>query len=374
MTAPKISLFLPSLDGGGAERVFVELANEFVALGLRVDFALASARGPYLGEIAAGVRIIDFGASGVLLSMPKLARYLRLECPDVLLSGLDHANLVAILARFVSGSTARCVISMRSVPTAVYREDRSVSGWVELQLMKMAYRFSDKVIANSKFVTSDLSQFLRIPKTKLNVIYNPINIDAIQGLSREPIVHPWCTTGTAPIILGVGSLTILKDFPTLIHAFSIVRSRRDCRLVILGEGPDRAQLENLIGKLGLQRDAYLPGFVRNPFVWMRRAGVFVSSSLTEGCPNALMQALTCGSPAVSTDCPGGSAEILEGGKWGRLVPVGDSYAMAEAILTTLDSTIRPDVRQRVNDFALDRIAREYLEVLLPKSLPFSLEH
>lgn len=374
MQRPRISIFLPSLEGGGAERVFAELANEFDTLGFRVDFALASAHGPYLDEISATVRIIDFGASGVLRSLPKLGRYLRAERPDVLLSGLDHANLVAILARFVSGNRARCVISMRSVPTAVYREDRSAAGWIAPQLMRLAYRFADKIIANSESVAVDLSQFLPIPNRKLHVIYNPLNIVSIEKLGRATIDHPWCAAGAPPIVLGVGSLTVLKDFPTLIRAFSVVRSKRDCRLVILGEGPERAKLEMLIRQLGLQRDVYLPGFVSNPFAWMRRAGVFVSSSLTEGCPNALMQALACGTPALSTDCPGGSAEILEGGRWGRLVPVGKPEVMAAEILSALASTTHPDVRKRANDFALNKIAQEYLRILLPDYFPSALEH
>jgi glycosyltransferase involved in cell wall biosynthesis len=135
--------------------------------------------------------------------------------------------------------------------------------------------------------------------------------------------------------------------------------------VILGEGPDRATLELLIRQLQLEEYVYLPGFVRNPFSWMRHAGVLVSSSLTEGCPNALMQALACGTPVIGTDCVGGSAEILEGGKWGQLVPVGDADAIAEAVLVVMDTATRIDVRKRASDFALRRIAQQYLQVLLP---------
>jgi glycosyltransferase involved in cell wall biosynthesis len=117
--------------------------------------------------------------------------------------------------------------------------------------------------------------------------------------------------------------------------------------------------------LGLERDVILPGFVSNPFAWMRRAAMFVSSSLSEGCPNALMQALACGTPVVSTDAVGGSAEILEAGKWGRVVPVRDAAALAKAMVATLDATTHPDVRQRASDFAVRGVARQYLEILLP---------
>jgi len=369
VSSPTITLFLPSLEGGGAQRVFVELANEFVALGLRVNLALASAHGPYLEEISAGVRVIDFGAAGVLQSLPKLARHLRSERPDVMLSGLDHANIIAMLARVAAGNGTRCVISMRSVPTAVYRESRSVRGWLLLQLIKVAYPFADAIVANSEAVASDLSQLLRITRSRLHIVYNPLNTSWIEKSSREEVDHAWCAAGAPPIVLGVGSLGMLKDFQTLIRAFSIVRSTRDCRLVILGEGPQREELERLIHELGLDRDVYLAGFVGNPFAWMRRATVFASSSLTEGCPNALMQALACGTSVISTDCVGGSAEVLQYGKWGHLVAVGDYRAMADAIAKTLEATIHPDVRQRANDFAHDRIARQYLQILLPNHVP-----
>ena len=364
-SSPTIGLFLPSLAGGGAERVFVQLANAFVALGFRVDLALASAKGPYLDELCTDVRVIDFGASGVLASLPKLADYLRSERPDVILSGLDHANIIAIVARSISRSKTRCVVSVRCVPTAVYREDRSVRHWIALQLVKVTYEFADAVIANSRTVAADLLQSLRVSRRKLNVVYNPLDIDRIEEMSRAAVDHPWLTRREAPIVLGVGRLSVLKDFPTLIRAFAKVRSKHDCRLVILGDGPDRGKLESLIRELRMSSDTYLPGFVNNPFPWMRHAGVLVSSSLTEGCPNVLMQGLACGTPVVSTDCLGGSAEILQCGKWGRLVPVGDVTAMAEAILTTLDSATLPDVRRRADDFALNEIARQYLRILFP---------
>ena len=176
------------------------------------------------------------------------------------------------------------------------------------------------------------------------------------------------------MVVSVGSLTVLKDYPTLVRAFALVRRRRDCRLVILGEGPERAKIEAVVRASGVIEDVALPGFLANPFAWMRRARVFVSSSLTEGCPNALMQALACGTRVVSTDCVGGSAEILQQGKWGRLVPTGDHAAMAAAIDAALDADGEPDVRHRAQDFAHDRIAREYLRILLPAHAASSSGH
>jgi glycosyltransferase involved in cell wall biosynthesis len=367
-----VALFLPSLEGGGAERVFVDLANEFADLGLRVDLVLARAYGPYIDEVSAAVRVVNLRASRVLHSLPKLIRYLRSERPDVLLSGLEHSNLVALSARLAAGVGTRCVISARSVPTAVYRGARSVRSGAVLQLARVAYRFADAIIANSKAVLEDLAQGLKVPRAKLHLVYNPLNLPQLQRLSEQLVDHPWCARGFAPIILGVGSLTALKDFPTLIRAFATIRSRRDSRLVILGEGPERPALEALIRRLQLEQDVYLPGFVRNPFSWMRRAGVLVSSSLTEGCPNALMQALACGTPVIGTDCVGGSGEILEGGKWGQVVTVGDADALADAVLEVFNSKARIDTKQRANDFALRRVAQQYLQVLLPSRNPSAL--
>src|SRR5690606_36653032 len=150
---------------------------------------------------------------------------------------------------------------------------------------------------------------LKVREEKLKIIYNPLDVDRIEQLSREPISVPW-EPDDQPIVLGVGRLEPVKGFPTLIDAFALVQARQDARLVVLGEGPDRAQLMSQVRGLGLESRVYMPGFVRNPFPWMRAASVFVSASRSEGCPNALMQALACGAPVVSTDCPGGAAEIL----------------------------------------------------------------
>jgi glycosyltransferase involved in cell wall biosynthesis len=363
-SVPSVSLFLPTLEGGGAERVFVGLANEFSALGLRVDLLLARATGPYLSEVASAVRIVDFGGR-VLRSSPRLVRHLRRERPDVLLSGLEHSNIVAVLSRFAAGTGTRCVISVRSVPTAVHRANPSVRSWGLLQLVRASYRFADAIIANSQAVAADLAERLHLSSERMHVVYNPLDIAGLQRMSDQPVDHPWCAAGAPPLILAVGSLTPLKDFATLVRAFSLVTVAHPSRLVILGEGPERGALERLIGELGLQQDVQLPGFVRNPFAWMRRAAMCVSSSLTEGCPNALMQALACGTAVVGTDCAGGSAEILEHGKWGRLAAVGDPAAMAQAIRATLDDKAHPDGRRRAHDFAHRAIARQYLHVLLP---------
>lgn len=345
--------------------MFVDLANHFTAIGMCVDLTLASAQGPYLQEVSPAVRVVDFGESRVLRCLPRLARYLRSERPSVILSGLDHANIVTVLAHALSRSESRCVVSMRSVPSAVYGGATSAIDRLILTLIRHIYPFADAIIANSEAVASDFVRLVRARGVRPTVIYNPMNIPLIQQLGEEEPEHPWFDRKAAPVILGVGSLTAIKDFSTLLRAFSIVRASRECRLIILGEGPERSKLESLIRGSDYRDDVWLPGFVSNPFPWMRRANVFVSASVTEGCPNALMQALACGAHVIGTDCVGGSAEILEGGKWGSLVAVGDTDALAREILRKLNTPRNPHVRERAEAFSLGSVGKQYLQVLLP---------
>jgi glycosyltransferase involved in cell wall biosynthesis len=347
----------------------VDLANEFSARGLQVDLVLAAAAGPYLEHVSSTVRIVDLKASRILRALPPLVRYLRAERPAALLSALDHANVVAVLARRLAGGKTRCVISMRSVPTEVYRRAGTAGSRRLLRFLKFAYRYADAIIANSNAVALDLSRLLSVPLEDVHVVHNPLNLARIEDESHAPLSHDWLRSEAPPFILGVGSLAPLKDFETLIRAFAIVRESHACRLVILGEGPDRGKLEAVGREIGVADHVLMPGFVPNPFVWMRRSRVFVSSSVTEGFPNALMQALALGLAIVSTDSIGGSAELLENGRWGRLVPVGDSGVMAAAIGACLVAGPNPDVRRRAADFSHERIANRFLEVLLSRENP-----
>jgi glycosyltransferase involved in cell wall biosynthesis len=362
----RISFFLPSLAGGGAERVCVELANEFASRSLGIDLVLATAEGPYLREVSRDVRVVDLGAPRMLRALPPLVRYLRSERPATLLSALDHANIAAILAVVLAGSGTRCVISIRAMPTAVYGGARSAASRAVFWLMKRTYRFADAIVANSHAVAADLARVLELPAERIVVVHNPLNLARIAKESAEDPGHAWPAERSIPIVLGVGSLTPIKGFTALVEAFAIVRRRRPCRLVILGEGPERAALESLVRERGLSSDVLLPGFTANPFAWMRRARVFASSSRTEGCPNALMQALAIGVPIVSTDDSGGSAEILEQGRWGRLVPVGRPDAMADAIESSLDAAPPDGFQDRAAQFSHERIARLFLSILLPR--------
>jgi len=358
-----IAIYLPSLRGGGAERSLLTLANAFAERGLPVDLVLAKAVGPFLKEVGPGVRLIDLNARGVLASLPGLIRYLRRVRPVSMLSALNHANVIAIWARKLSGVKARLVVSERN--TLLHSSENAASwrAWLLQWIMRLAYPGADMVIAVSKGVADDLVSVLGLPKDRVEVIYNPVvGPELIKG-SEKILDHPWFSLGEPPVILAAGRLHAQKDYPTLVQAFAAVRQKRMARLMILGEGEARGMLEKMIAQLGISEDVQLRGFVDNPFPYMREASAFVLSSRWEGLPGVLIQAMACGAPVVSTDCPSGPHEILEGGKWGKLVRVGDVDAMSRAIIDTLDDANHPDVVTRARDFGVEQATERYTSAL-----------
>lgn len=358
-----IALFLPSLRGGGAERVMVNLAWGFAERGLQVDLVLAKADGPYLSEVHPEVRVVDLGARRVLHSLPDLVRYLRRKRPAAMLSTLSHANIIALWARGIASVPVRLVVREANTVGISASNAPALRGRWTPFLMRFFYRWADAVVANSSGVAEDLIRLTRLPAEKLKVIYNPVVTPELFAKAEEPLDHPWFRPGEPPVILGVGRLTKQKDFPTLIRAFALVRKERPVRLMILGEGEGRPKLEALVRELGLKDDVALPGFVDNPYKYMKRAAVFVLSSRWEGLPSVLIEALALGTPVVATDCPSGPAEILEGGKWGRLVPVGEPHFLARAILGTLQDVREPPPEAAWERFSLEEVVTAYLQVL-----------
>lgn len=364
----RIALYLPSLRGGGAERVLVILANAFAERGYFVDLVLASAEGPYLNEVADAVRVVDLKSSRVLTSLPGLVSYLRRERPAALLSAMGHANVVALLARDLAWVPTRVVISERSnFSVSLAHANR----WAQMlgRPMRLLYRRAEGIIAISGGVADDLARQTRIPRDRIDVVYNPLEIGRVQALSRQTVEMQFATTSQGPLVIAVGRLVEQKGFSSLLRAFARLRSARQAQLCILGNGPLRTTLEAEVEALGLSADVILPGFLENPFVLMRHADLFVLSSGWEGFGNVLVEAMACGTPVVSTDCPSGPAEILEDGRWGRLVPVGDEAALAEAMAATLDDTEQPDVAARAAEFSVDRAAVAYLAAMLPEEDP-----
>jgi glycosyltransferase involved in cell wall biosynthesis len=228
-----------------------------------------------------------------------------------------------------------------------------------------SYLAADGITAVSQGIAEDLVCSFGLPRERVTTIYNPVVTPELLAQAQAPLDHPWFAPDAPPVILGVGRLHPQKDFPTLLRAFARVRAVRVVRLVILGEGEQRAALQQLVAELGLTKDVALPGFVGNPFAYMARAGVFVLSSAYEGLPGVLIQALACGCPVVSTDCPSGPGEILEQGAYGPLVGVGDVAALAQAMLALLAHPPAAErLRHRAAEFSLDRAVDRYWRVLL----------
>jgi glycosyltransferase involved in cell wall biosynthesis len=379
-----IALFIYCLKGGGAQRRTVTLANGFAERGHRVDLVVVSSdesRGPQLHP-AVRVYPLDAGwrhwfefvnrrinVRGLftLGSIPTLARYLRRERPDVILSAASHVNLVAACARQLSATRIPLVLRVSNSPTGnlVYWPfvQRMVRRFLRA-LARRLYPLADAIITVSEGLKRDLQALTRIPAERITTIYNPVVGPHLERAARVPVDHPWLAAGDVPVVLGVGKFKLQKDFPLLIRAFARVRRTRPARLIILGEGAGRGELEALVRHLGLTADVALPGYVDNPCAWMSRASVFVLSSAWEGLPGVLIEALACGCPAVSTDCPSGPAEILDDGKFGPLVPVADEKGMADAILSTLaNPPPRERLRARAQFFSIDAAVDRYLDVL-----------
>lgn len=365
-----IALFLPSLEGGGAERMMVQLAIGFAGLGYKVDIVLVKAQGVYLSQVPASVRVVDLNARNTFTSSPKLFSYLRRERPAVILSTLPLTDLIILIVRRLASVPCRIVLRC---PTTVSLLPRSAAKkTLERLFLSWIYPWADAVIAVSHGVAQDLSSYAGIPLKQIQTIYNPVITSKILQMAKEPVNHPWFSQATAtnttlPVILGLGRLSQEKDFSTLIRAFAIVRHEIPCRLVILGEGKDRQQLEELARSQDeggeVNADISMPGFVENPFAYMSKADVFVLSSVFEGLPGSLIQAMACGCPVVSTDCPHGPAEILSAGEFGYLVPIGDAQAMANAIIRVLSGDTRKPPPEWLWQFEAEPVLRQYLSVL-----------
>jgi glycosyltransferase involved in cell wall biosynthesis len=361
-----ISVFLPALEGGGAERAMLHLAQGFVQRGIKTDLIVAEAAGAYLEMLPPGVRLINLEAKTPVVVSKTLAlrQYLQRAQPDVLLSALDILSS-ATWAKRLAGVSTRVVMCVQTNLSQQFRDHQPFTGGkIRPQFVRWFYPWADEIVAASQGVARDVAQLTGLARDRVRVIYNPVVTPTMQAKMQTAIAHPWFVPGQPPVILGVGRLVTQKDFPTLIKAFAQVRRDRPARLMILGEGNQRAELEALIHSLGLERDIALPGFVENPYAYMAKADVFVLSSIFEGFGNVVAEALAAGTPVVSTDCESGPAEILAHGEFGQLVPVRDDAALATAIAHTLDQPRNTEkLQQRAANFSLDIVTEQYLQVL-----------
>lgn len=322
-------LVLPSLERGGGERVMLQLAQSFTALGREVHVVALVGGGPLRSNLSALVVLhelletSDIGG-GVALArraLPKLVALLRKVRPDVVLSTMTGTNLLTVLA--CRWANIRTRVVLREASSLV--NARSV---LKRQAMRWLYRRADMLIAVSRGVAEDLRS-LGLPGDRIRVIHNPVDPGRLRSLADNGPNLP--EINDTPYVVALGRLTEAKDYLTLLRAYAASKLRHSHRLVIVGEGEQRARLEIAVLELGLVDRVLLPGALDNPFRVLAGAALLVLSSRWEGYPNVLLEALALGVPVVSTDCRHGPRELLDGGRHGRLVPVGNAAALASAM-------------------------------------------
>ncbi|GAB6068187.1 glycosyltransferase [Methylothermus subterraneus] len=392
-----VAFYLPNLSGGGVQRVVLKIARALAERGYAVDLVVCEPEGElafllggrlhlHVLEPSSGLASrravlradpamawlaprIFFGRryrSKTLPWLPALAKYLASRRPTVLFAATPFLNIEAVLARRLAKVPVCVVISEHShfsvgVPKLQRRAQLLVPA------MRRAYLQADEIIAVSRGVADDLVHTLGLPSERVKVIYNPVVGAEFSRGVNEPVDHPWFQEKSVPVVVAVGRLARQKDYPTLLCAFARLRQERPARLAILGSGNANqvARLKDLIQSLGIAQDVAFLGFRPNPLPYMARASLLVLSSLWEGLPTVLIEALACGTPVVSTDCPSGPAEILEGGRYGRLVPVGNAGALAQAMKETLDHPPDPQkLRERAAAFDEKRAIDAYEAILL----------
>jgi len=368
---PDIAVYLPTLDGGGAELVMLRLAAGLAERGRRTHLVLARARGPYLSDVPPSVRLVDLGARSpvVLTKTLLLAVYMRRARPRVVLSALDVVDS-ALIARAMARTPTSVVLTIH---THLSRQFEDKPDWgvamIRRGLIRLLYPRTDRLVAVSRGVADDAARIAGLASDRVQVIPNPVLDGDVDQRARQPVDHPFLRPGQPPVVLAAGRLVRQKDFPTLIEAFALVRSRRRVRLIILGDADPREPavppaLQKLILARGLANDVSLPGFVATPHAYMRRAAVMALSSLYEGLPTVLIEAMAVGTTIVATDCDSGPREILDGGRYGRLVPVGDSGALADALVAALDAPHDgSELRARARRYSTEAVIGQYLRVL-----------
>lgn len=365
----RVAFVAPSLRGGGAERVMLDLAIGFAEMGFHVDLVLVAAEGPYLELVPESVRLINLASKRTYKALPAMVLYLRRERPTAVLSTLNNVNVLVVWAKVISRVSARVVVREPTTPSRRFASANSLKKLFFWLLKRQSYLLADKIVAVSAGVGEDLFHFLKIPEQDISVIYNPVNDQDILRNAQEVIHHRWFSdVACPPVIIAVGRLSKEKDYETLLHAFSLVRKRVNSKLLILGEGEERVRLETIVDQLNLSEDVDMPGFVLNPFPYIAKAKTLVLTSVFEGLPNVLIQAMVLGTPVVSTDCVSGPSEILDHGKYGDLVNVGDREALADRIVNSI--AVAPSEEQivrmveRGRFFSVKKALDDYRKVLI----------
>jgi len=361
---PDLAVFVASLANGGVGKMRIHLLNEFARRGYQVDLLLADHQSRYLTKLNEAVQVHNIGTSNAITGIPALANYLLRRRPRVLLTQRVRVNALAHRTNRLLGGISPVFVTENTHQSLQLASLSPAKAARHLKLLRRYYPLNQGIIAVSRGVAVDLAKLLDWPADKITVATNPTVTSELQEQARQPLDHPWFQSGLPPVILGMGRLEPQKDFPTLLRAFAQVRRDFPARLVLLGEGKLRADLLDLARSLGIENDLDLPGFTDNPYAYLSRAKLFTLSSAWEGSPNSLVEAMALGTPVVATHCPSGPEEILEGGRYGRLVAVGDYQNLAQAMLDTLANPPVPaTLIEAAQRYTVERSATAYLQAL-----------
>ncbi|MEM1168441.1 MAG: glycosyltransferase [Cyanobacteria bacterium P01_H01_bin.35] len=363
-----LAIYLRTFFDCGVDRIILNLTKSFVEKDLKIDLVLNRAsKSSMLKELPPEVELVDLKADGFSKYFLKLIKYLREKRPKTLFSAGHTSAEVAIIAKLLALVPTRVVVSERSNLSFETQTGNPLGNRFKSRLIplgvRLLYPFANGIITVSNGVAQDLAMTAKLPLESIETIYNPTITPKVLKASQESLEHPWFAPGQPPVILGVGRLEPQKDFPTLIHAFAKVRQTQAAKLVILGSGGEEKKLLSLVDELDLKEDVAMLGFAKNPYVYMAKSAVLVMSSAWEGLPNVLIEAMAVGIPVVSTNCPSGPEEILDNGKYGELVPVGDSETMAQAILRVLSGDVKSINSDWLEQFKQEAVTQKYLDVL-----------
>lgn len=369
MTGAIVHLFSAVHGGGQNSRVI--LANAMAERGHAQVCAMLEAKGPFLERLNRRIPLVDIGTRRPALVVARLVRLFKEVTPQAVITSGPACTVPAVLARALS-RTRTPIIVHQGTTISGSRRNSAARRTMLYALVRRAYRRADGVIAVSCGVAQDLSRVTGIPESEISIIRSSTLTPEIKWLASHTCPHWWLENKTLPVILAVGNLSKIKDHATLIRAFAKLVVKRPCRLVILGEGEERDRLHQLIHHLGIFEHVDLPGHCPNPFSYMARADLLAHTSTHEGSSNVIIEALACGCPVVATDCPHGPAEILDNGRYGRLVPVGDVEGLAREFARRLDGAeasqiARVKLKERAKEFSLDHMVERYLAMIERKA-------
>lgn len=357
----RIALLMPDLAAGGAERVMLMLAQEFTAKGHQIDLLVFKAEGQLLEFVPTRVRLVDLrardlglGQIGLAISAARrLSKWISAEKPDVLLSTVTGANLVALLARAVARSGTSVVVREAQRVSNVGSKFRTLA-------MRWLYPRAHAVVGVSRTVSAELIHMIGLSPGLVHEIPNPVDLEFLRKQSAVAVEHPWIRDPNAPLIVAAGRLVTEKDYSTLLRAFALLRGNSNAKLIILGEGPERNRLESLAVELKIQDHVQLAGFDPNPWRWMANADLYVLSSRSEGNPNSLLEALALGLPVVATRYDDSITAFAA--RWNiTLAPPGDAETLSGVMAQQLASPLIPSDPDGLP--CIESVARQYLGVL-----------